>query len=112
MKRIALILVTLLLSSGCAHKIPAQKVAPGITKGKTTKQEVLILFGDPYQRHKTPGMKIVSGDRVHVIHAPAEAWKYSVDATGANDKPTMNTLMLFFNPEGVVSSYVFTEEAH
>lgn len=110
MKRIVLILVTLLLSAGCAHKIPAQKVGQGIAKGKTTKQEVLNLFGDPEQRHKTPGMKIVSGDRVHVVHSPVEAWKYSLDTTGSNDMAPMDTLMLFFNREGVVSSYVFMEE--
>lgn len=110
MKRIALILAALLLSAGCAHKIPAQKVAQGIAKGKTTKQEVLTLFGDPYRVHKTPGMKIVSGDRVHVVHPPAEAWKYSLDTTGVNDKAPMDTLILFFNREGVVSSYVFMED--
>lgn len=110
MKRIALMLVTLLLSAGCAHKIPAQKIGQGIAKGKTTKQEVLNLLGDPYQRHKTPGMKIVSGERVHVVHSPVEAWKYSVDTTGMSDKAPMDTLMLFFNTEGVVSSYVYMEE--
>ena len=109
MRRLLLLVAAIFTLAGCAHKISPQAVEEGIVKGKTTKTEVLEMFGNPYKKHKSPGMNIQTSSKVLAVQRPAEAWMYIVDTKKNTDNTSMNTLLLFFDKEGVVSSCVFTE---
>lgn len=109
MKTLSLMVAAIFILAGCAHKISPQMVEQGIVKGKTTKAQVRDMFGAPYKKHKSPGMRIQTSAKVLSVQPPAEAWMYIVDTGKAADKSLMNTLMIFFDKEDVVSSCVFTE---
>ena len=107
MLKFYLMLVVVLLSSGCAHKFTQEKVQETLCKGKTTKQEVLAIFGEPDNKHMNPGMKIVSGGREHVLHNQVEIWLYSPHQSKLIDMLESETLRIVFTPNGIVSNYDF-----
>ncbi|GFE61495.1 hypothetical protein [Geobacter sp. AOG2] len=103
-----LLLAATMFLSGCLHKIIPETVGQEIISGKTTKKEVLKLYGRPYLRYKTPGMSIVSGDKKVVLHKGGEVWFYYVHYLGALDLMEQETLRILFNDQGIVSSYTIT----
>jgi len=109
MRILSLLVAAIFILAGCAHKISPQMVEQGIVKGKTTKAQVRDQFGAPYKKHKSPGMSMMTSSKTLAVQPPAEAWMYIVDTTKSTDKTSMNTLLLFFDREGIVSNCVFTE---
>jgi hypothetical protein len=107
MRTFYLILLMALLSAGCAHKFTQEKVEVSLCKGKTTKQEVLTIFGEPYGKYMSPGMNIVSGGKEHVLHNRVEIWLYSPHQLKLYDYLDSETLRIVFNSDGIVSNFNF-----
>jgi uncharacterized GH25 family protein len=110
MRTFSLMLVMVLLSSGCAHKFTQQDVEAALSKGKTTKQVVLAIFGEPYRKDKTPGMKIVSGGKEQVLHTPVEIWLYSSHQVALFEMLEPKTLRVIFDTDGIVSNFDYHED--
>jgi len=106
-----LLLAATVLLGGCIHKITMETVGQEVISGKTTKEEVLKLYGRPYMKYKTPGMSIVSGDKKVVLHKGGEVWLYYAHYLGALDIVKPETLRVLFNDQGIVSSYAVTNAA-
>lgn len=96
---------------GCFHKITPEAVGKEIITGKTTKKEVLKLYGPPDMKYKTPGMSITSGDKKQVLHRGGEAWLYFIYYLGALDLSDQETLRILFNDQDIVFSYTITDDA-
>lgn len=116
-KLIACVAVTALMFSGCAlksgndalGKMDKTQVSNGIKKGKSTKEDVKAIFGDPEQ--------------VDLDNNGNEKWTYSYDhrddklinyipyanslAGGTNDKKKM--LVILFSSHGVVKNYALSD---
>lgn len=102
-----LVIATVLLA-GCVYRITPETAEQKLIAGKTTKQEVVKLYGSPYLRYKTPGMSMSSGDKKYLLHAGGEIWLYYIHYLGMLDIMEQETLRILFNEKGIVSSYTFT----
>ncbi len=110
MKIIPLILLSLILLSGCAHNFSQGKNGLDIIDGKTTKADILKLLGKPYITYKTPGMRIVSGDKVHILHGPSEVWTYVNFIPNFPDITQHKSLRIVFNENGYVLKHAVSGE--
>jgi hypothetical protein len=89
-----LIVLVLLLSSGCAsvgHEFPASQVST-IRIGETTQNDIYTTFGSPWRTGIENGMKTWTYGNYH----------YSLFNEGSTED-----LVIKFDKRGVVSSYVF-----
>jgi hypothetical protein len=89
-----LIVLMLLLSSGCAsvgHEFPASQVST-IRIGETTQNDIYTTFGSPWRTGIENGMKTWTYGNYH----------YSFFNEGSTED-----LVIKFDNRGVVSSYVF-----
>ncbi|KAB0664708.1 hypothetical protein F6V25_11610 [Oryzomonas japonica] len=100
--------VATILFAGCVYRITPQNVEQKLIAGKTTKQEVVKLYGAPYLRYKTPGMSMASGKKEYQLHTGGEIWLYYIHYLGLLDIMEQETLRILFNEKGIVSSYTFT----
>ena len=108
MRKLYLMLMMALLSSGCAHKFTQEKVEVALCKGKTTKHEVLEIFGEPKGKYMSPGMNIlVSGGKEQLLHDQVEIWLYSPHQSKLIDLLEPETLRIVFNTDGIVSNFDF-----
>lgn len=107
MRVVVLLIVAVATLSGCAHKFTPEQVGLAIVSGKTTQQEVLKAFGEPDRRMRTPGMKMVSGTKEHVVHKPREVWWYSPHQLKLIDVIEPEPLTIVFDENGVVVRYDF-----
>ncbi len=105
--RFALAIITVVLLSGCAHKFTRESVELAITKGKTTKNEVLKSFGQPDRIWKTSGIKMSSGDDEYVIHSSREVWSYSNRTLKLLDVLEPDMMKIVFDESGIVVYYDF-----
>ncbi|QEM68006.1 hypothetical protein FO488_07435 [Geobacter sp. FeAm09] len=94
--------------AGCVYRLTPERVEQQIVAGRTTKQEVVKLYGAPYLRYKTPGMSMSSGTKEYLLHAGGETWLYHIHYLGMLDIVEQETLRILFNDKGIVSSYAFT----
>lgn len=105
---LAILVITTALLAGCIYRITPETAEQKIIAGKTTKQEVVKLYGSPYLRYKTPGMSMSSGNKEYLLHAGGEIWLYYIHYLGMLDIMEQETLRILFNEKGIVSSYTFT----
>lgn len=101
--RIFLMFIMIAFLAGCAHKFTQAAVEQSVTKGKTTKQEVLALLGDPVKKYKTGGMKIISGKKESVLREASEVWLYSPHRFKLIDWFEPEPLRIMFDDNGIVS---------
>ncbi|KAB0669414.1 hypothetical protein F6V30_11415 [Oryzomonas sagensis] len=104
----SILAVATILFAGCVYRITPQNAEQKLIAGKTTKQEVVKLYGAPYLRYKTPGMSMASGKKEYLLHAGGEIWLYYIHYLGMLDIMEQETLRILFDEKGIVSSYTFT----
>ena len=63
MQRLALILLVILVASGCAGRDFSRPQPETLLLGKTTEAEILQRFGDPYRQ----GTKLTNGENVKTL---------------------------------------------
>ena len=105
--RFALVLITVMLLSGCAHRFTQEQVDLAIVKGKTTEKDVLRLFGPPDRITKASTMKMSSGEKEVTIQKPREVWSYSTHKLKLLDVLESDTMKIVFDEKGVVLYYDF-----
>jgi hypothetical protein len=108
--RIFLMLVTAVFLAGCIHKFTQESLEQSITKGKTTKQEVLALLGEPVKRYKKGGMTTTLGKKELVLQKPGEVWVYSSHRFRLFDLIEPEPLRIMFDENGIVSYYDYKDE--
>lgn len=110
MRSFLLIFITMVLSSGCSHKFTYEKVEMTLSKGKTTKQEVLSAFGEPDMKYVNPGMKLVSDGNERTLHKPSEVWLYSPHRLRMVEMLEPEMLRVIFNSDGIVSNFDYQRD--
>jgi hypothetical protein len=105
-----MLMVIVMLLSGCADMLTREKVEVTLTKGSTTKQEVQAFFGKPLRKYKNPGMKMTAGKTEQVVHGPFEVWIYSLHETQIADLLEAESLRIIFNEAGIVSNYEYKDD--
>lgn len=110
MRILILVFVMGLLTSGCTHKFTQEKIDANLFKGKTTKQEVLAIFGEPDGKYKSPGMKMVSGEKAQVLHNSFEVWLYSPHQSKLMDFFEPELLRIIFDSDNIVSNFYFDDD--
>ena len=105
-----LMLATVVFLAGCAHKFTPASIEQSIIKGKTTKQEVLALLGEPVKKYTRAGMKITAGKKESVLQKPTEVWLYSPHQIRLIDLFEPEPLRIMFDDNGVVSYYDYRDD--
>ena len=125
--------MVLLLLSGCATTTPSKlnqyTIEKSIIKGKTTKQEILNIFGAPNITTKNANYIPTIESKDTKITMPAavtadETWSYSRSSTDANSGWTnlipvvglfsmsmsmkMTMLTIYFDKDDIVQDYTVT----
>lgn len=110
MRTVCMLMVIVMLLSGCADTFTREKVELTLAKGSTTKQEVLAFFGKPSRKYTNPGMKMTAGKTEQLVHGPFEVWIYSPHETQIADLLEAESLRIIFNEAGIVSNYEYKDD--
>ncbi len=103
-------LIGCLLLAACASPPPPplslnrDRIARSITKGRTTKEQVLAEFGEPIRRSITE----MTLPNVNADMMPFETWTYSRMRVRAYAPADVGVLIVMFNKKGVVTGYTFS----
>lgn len=108
--RIFLMLVTVAFLAGCAHTFTHATVEQSVIIGKTTKQDVRALLGEPVRKGKRVGMRIMTDNKESVVQKPAEVWLYSPHRFRVVDLFEPEPLRIIFDDNGVVSYYDYRDD--
>jgi hypothetical protein len=106
---IMVLIATAMLMAGCGHKFTQKTIDQAIIKGKTTKKDVIAIFGEPQLKYTSPGMKISSGKDERVLHKPSEVWIYSPHKYKFIDMLEPEPLRIMFDDQGVVSNFDYKD---
>jgi outer membrane protein assembly factor BamE (lipoprotein component of BamABCDE complex) len=101
---VAMLLIGLLMV-GCGRRLVGQPIneenVPKIAVGKTTREEILKLFGTPYQIEVIEDQKVMT-----YLYGTTFTWTV-VLYTETEDKADI--LTIFIDQKGIVSDYVFSK---
>ena len=102
---VILLFAELLVVVGCGRRVVGSPISeehiPQIVAGKTTKAEILKLFGAPYDIQS-------KGDEEVLTYLYGRAYQFSfIFWTEVQEKADI--LAVYIGPNGVVSNYVFSK---
>lgn len=98
-------LLVIVATSGCARRLVGSPInedeIPKLAIGKTTKTEVLRVFGAPYRIEARGDQEILT-----YVHGTEFAWTIIVYS---ENRQTVDLLTIFLDPNGTVSNYAFSK---
>lgn len=123
MKKIVSLLLLVVLIGGCASVQPAEKgnLTPGmaktkITKGQTTQNEILEVFGAPniVTKNKS-GNEVWTYDKASIETGTSDVYGTMIIAGGVGSRTSTSartfTLMIEFDDKGIVKDYSYRSSA-
>ena len=102
---LTILLLIGLFMVGCGRRLVGQPInednIPKIAVGKTTREEILKLFGTPYQIEARGDQQVLT-----YLYGTTSSWTVIV-YTETQDKADI--LTIFIDQKGIVSNYVFSK---
>lgn len=117
--------LVLLILCGCIHKISSEQIEQTLVKGRSTKQDVIALLGEPRSKQRgTPYVEAGTLDtgafmnkkngksKSQKIEIPSETWIFSGSRSDNPLSFSGITVMVMFNAKGTVINYIVNEMSY
>ena len=105
-----LVLAAVACLAACGHKFTRTSLESTLVKGKTTREEVSGLLGEPLRRYTTKGVKMSAGGNAVASVRPMEVWLYSPHVSRIVDLFDPELLRVMFDANGIVANYDFQDD--